>query len=310
MEIAFRNKTLTVAGGVITIVTAGNWLVSRCEKTIHIRDVTSVEVKKPGRFSDGFIQFSVAGGRVLDNSKSLDGGVLKASLDENSVMLGGDELYEIALKIKAYVEALSPPAPPAPPAMSADDEMRELKARELKARELKARELKAILDKGLGLVSGSKTLTVAGGVITIVTVGEKELFDGFKEVSHRRREKTILIRNVTSVEVKKSGGLFGAGFIQFSIAGGIARDSSYTLTGGSWSAAGDENSVMLGSSDELYERALKIKAYVEAWSPNGEQPPQPAVSAADEIRKMKVLLDEGLLTDEEFTLKKKQLLGL
>lgn len=35
-----------------------------------------------------------------------------------------------------------------------------------------------------------------------------------------------------------------------------------------------------------------------------------SISAADEIKKYKLLLDEGIITDEEFMIKKKQLLGL
>ncbi len=34
------------------------------------------------------------------------------------------------------------------------------------------------------------------------------------------------------------------------------------------------------------------------------------ISAADEIKKFKALLDEGIITQEEFDAKKKQLLGL
>ncbi len=40
------------------------------------------------------------------------------------------------------------------------------------------------------------------------------------------------------------------------------------------------------------------------------EPAAPTLSTADEIRNLKLLLDEGLLTSEEFTQKKKQLLGL
>jgi hypothetical protein len=116
---------------------------------------------------------------------------------------------------------------------------------------------------------------------------------------------------VTSVEVKKPGGFVG--FIQFSIAGGNARDSSYTMSGGAFDAVKDENSIVFNGNDK-YEIALKIKAFVESWSPVDRQPPNAAralpVSAADEIRKLKALVDEGILTEAEFTQKKKQLLGL
>lgn len=36
----------------------------------------------------------------------------------------------------------------------------------------------------------------------------------------------------------------------------------------------------------------------------------PAISAADELKKFKELLDSGVITQEEFDAKKKQLLGL
>lgn len=41
-----------------------------------------------------------------------------------------------------------------------------------------------------------------------------------------------------------------------------------------------------------------------------EQPPVPATSDADEIMKFKNLLDQGIISPEEFDAKKKQLLGL
>jgi hypothetical protein len=146
-----------------------------------------------------------------------------------------------------------------------------------------------------------KTLYASGDAIRIEKQG---LITG-------KREKTILIRNVTSVEVKKPGGFVG--FIQFSIAGGNARDGSYTMSGGAFDAVKDENSVVFNGS-ENYETALKIKAYVESWSPIERQRPTVArklpVSAADEIRELKALLDDGILTEEEFARKKKQLLRL
>ena len=37
---------------------------------------------------------------------------------------------------------------------------------------------------------------------------------------------------------------------------------------------------------------------------------QPQASSADEILKFKALLDRGIITEEEFSAKKKQLLGL
>jgi putative oligomerization/nucleic acid binding protein/zinc ribbon protein len=144
-----------------------------------------------------------------------------------------------------------------------------------------------------------KTLTVSGDTIRIEKAG---FLTG-------KRHKTILIRNVTSVEVKKPGGFVG--FIQFSIAGGKARDSSYTLTGGAFDAVQDENSLIFNGA-EKYDIALKIKAYVESWSAPivPDSPRALSASAADEIKKLKALVDDGIVTPEEFEQRKKQLLGL
>ena len=144
-----------------------------------------------------------------------------------------------------------------------------------------------------------KTLTVEGDVIKI----EKH---GFLTGT---RSKTLPIRNITSVEVKKPGAFVG--FIQFSIAGGKARDSSYTFTGGALDAVQDENSVIFSAKAD-YELALQIKEYVEAWAAKDAAAvatPASSTSVADEIRKLKQLADEGVITPEEFERKKKQLLG-
>jgi len=122
------------------------------------------------------------------------------------------------------------------------------------------------------------------------------------------REKTIPIRQITSVEVKKPGVVY-VGFIQFSIAGGVARDSTLSLTGGTFSAAQDENSVLF-TGQENYEIALKIKDYIEKYSEALSQTQSTtSVSVADEISKLKRLLDDGVLTEAEYNKQKQQLLG-
>ena len=79
-----------------------------------------------------------------------------------------------------------------------------------------------------------------------------------------RRDKAILIRHVSAVEVKKPGAF--AGFIQFSFAGSTPHDRAYSLTGGAFDAARDENSVTFASLDD-YDIALKIKVFIESWTP-------------------------------------------
>lgn len=95
-----QGKTLTVSGDTVRIQKESLWTSSR-EKAIAIRNITSVEVKKPGTFVVGFIQFSLAGGIARDSSYTWSGGAYDAAIDENSVTFTGTEAYEIALGIKA-----------------------------------------------------------------------------------------------------------------------------------------------------------------------------------------------------------------
>ena len=100
-----------------------------------------------------------------------------------------------------------------------------------------------------------------------------------------------------------------AGFIQFSIAGGAVRDSSLTFTGGASDAAQDENSVLFGGKAS-YEIALKIKKYVEDFMEAPSSVASSNASVADEIVKLKGLMDQRIISPEEFETIKRQLLGI
>lgn len=100
-----QGKTAIVSGDVIRIVKQG-FFSGRNERTLLIRNISSVEVKKPGGFA-GFIQFSIAGGAVRDRSRTLSGGAFDAVQDENSVVFNGDQKYQVAMQIKNYVESWS-----------------------------------------------------------------------------------------------------------------------------------------------------------------------------------------------------------
>jgi hypothetical protein len=121
-----------------------------------------------------------------------------------------------------------------------------------------------------------------------------------------KRDKTIPIRQITSVEVKQPSRVVG--FIQFSIAGGKTYNSSFTVTGGAYEAVADENAATF-LSDECYNIALEIKQHIESWSQPGEIKVN-SPSPADELVKYADLLERGLLTREEFDEKKKHLMRL
>ena len=82
--------------------------------------------------------------------------------------------------------------------------------------------------------------------------------------------------------------------------------------GGIKSAASDENSIMFDlENNNLIE---EIVEYIETRKRelSNSQTPQviQEISVADELKKFKELLDMGIITQEEFDAKKKQLLGL
>ena len=145
---------------------------------------------------------------------------------------------------------------------------------------------------------GKQTLVAYGDTVQIYV---ENLFGG-------QREKTILIRNITSVEVKKPGLFFG--FIQFSIAGGQSRNSAFSVTGGASSAIRDENS-MIFRGESSYKMALQIKSYIASWTQKANLDlTTQVVSAADELRGFKELMDDGIITKDEYEQKKCQLLKL
>ena len=115
--------------------------------------------------------------------------------------------------------------------------------------------------------------------------------------------KSIPMSSITSIQYKAGGSILN-GFLQFGVLGGKERNGG--LTG----AQSDENSVIF--SKDKNEKAEKIKAFVEKKIAERSSPAQSAgtVSTADEILKLKQLLDAGVITVDEFETKKKQLLGV
>lgn len=116
--------------------------------------------------------------------------------------------------------------------------------------------------------------------------------------------KTIPISAIKSIQVKKAGMV--QGYIQFGISGSVENQGGYQA------ANRDENTVTFGNAKDNMI-AMQIKAYIENVIYNNLKTQSNVVQAtseADEIIKFKKLLDDGVITQEEFNAKKKQLLGL
>lgn len=141
--------------------------------------------------------------------------------------------------------------------------------------------------------------------------GQIELYDGKIVIKRKgalakmtqgftKGDKTIYINQISGIQFK-TGGNFVNGYIQFSLPGGNER------TKGAFDATQDENSVMFRKSDN--ELATELKRRIEKML-HTDNNHVTSSSSADEIKKFKELYDSGIITEDEFDQKKKQLLGL
>ncbi len=115
-------------------------------------------------------------------------------------------------------------------------------------------------------------------------------------------EKTVYYKDAIGVQYKPSGVLDG--FIQVeTAAGGRSNTSEYA----------GENSIQF-AGQKKNEEAEIIVEYIRNQIDIVKNAPAAGVvqqvSPADELKKFKELLDMGVITQEEFDAKKKQLLGL
>lgn len=146
---------------------------------------------------------------------------------------------------------------------------------------------------GFGI--GNQRIIVDGQFLTISRSGLTQLSQhGLKG------DKTLNIKHITSVQIKQPG--FSPGYIQFAIMG------SQESKGGVFKALEDENTVTF-KKHRHYQDALEIKKYIEMKNNEQPQTTVQSVSVADELLKLKQLLDGGVLTQEEFDEQKKKMLN-
>lgn len=114
------------------------------------------------------------------------------------------------------------------------------------------------------------------------------------------KEKTIYVSQITGIQLKQPS-MWTKGYILFTVPGSIETRGDPIAT------TLDENCVMFNAAEK--DLALEIKNTAEKLiSQLGKATAD--LSPADELRKFKQLLDEGVISQEEFEQKKKQILGL
>lgn len=143
--------------------------------------------------------------------------------------------------------------------------------------------------------NGKFIVKVENGNVTITRKGIQNFLN-----QGSKGEKSIPIKSLTAIQLKEPR--LTTGFLQFAYSG------SNESKGGVVSAVKDENTILF-TKKEL-DQAKELKAMIERLQNESEVPNISQMSAADELKKFKELLDEGIINDEEFLAKKKQLLGI
>lgn len=128
-------------------------------------------------------------------------------------------------------------------------------------------------------------------------------------VKRNKTTESCPIASIQSFAIKKPGFLEGS--VTFTTA--QASTGSINIGYGVSAAIGAEKTFFFKRDD--YDTAKDLAEYVTNYGKAETTAPAVApvgsvVSVVDEIRGLKQLLDEGILTEAEFTAKKKQLLGI
>src|SRR6266446_740362 len=111
-------------------------------------------------------------------------------------------------------------------------------------------------------------------------------------------DKEILTKQISSVQFKPAGTFFN-GYIQFGFLGGLEAK------GGIMQATQDENTVMFKQSQQTDFEKLKRALDESRSSTTSNSEP----SGLNQLERLAKLVEQGFVTQEEFSLKKKQLLG-
>ncbi|MCT3599263.1 DUF4428 domain-containing protein [Levilactobacillus brevis] len=131
---------------------------------------------------------------------------------------------------------------------------------------------------------------------------------GIRSFANRGKTGTqkIPFQSITSIEFKRGG--ISHGQITFHTLGGDDKTAGFGNQG-LWANGvyNNNNSIIFDASHN--DKIQQIKDLVEPKIGLNTQPSQ-SVSPADELRKFKSLLDDGIITQEEFDTKKKQILGI
>ena len=120
-------------------------------------------------------------------------------------------------------------------------------------------------------------------------------------------EKKLFYKNISAVNMKAAS-TFEQGFLQFTLHGSPERSSLF----GAIYLASDENSIIFSKKENGMMQELKtlVEKKISEALTSASSPFVVEKSAAEQIKEFKELFDAGIISEEEFNQKKKQLLNI
>lgn len=117
-------------------------------------------------------------------------------------------------------------------------------------------------------------------------------------------DKTIMLNQISSIQLKYAKATVG--YLQFVVIG------SQESKGGLQSALRDENTIVFGGGFndlKMNKDALEIKEYIENYNTPKETTNNNTVDKYDKLKKIKELLDNNIINQEEFDIEKEKILN-
>lgn len=134
-----------------------------------------------------------------------------------------------------------------------------------------------------------------------VVITVKEGFGSFLTGNMDGGAKTIYYEDCVGIQVKKPNLLCTVGYLQLETASGVVKNPNQF----------NANSFPFKKFNEKIEEVVSyVCERIEKAKSEKKNGSNASISGADEIKKYKDLLDAGIISQDEFDIKKKQLLGL
>jgi len=116
-------------------------------------------------------------------------------------------------------------------------------------------------------------------------------------------DKEIFLNQISSIQLKKAGFALN-GYLQFAFLGG--REAK----GGLFQAVSDENTIMFSKDNQKDFIEIKNAIEEQIYQFQNQNKNDKTSLGINDLEKLAKLRDEGIITEEEFQAKKRQILGI